>query len=158
LKYYHSAPIPLADGSIIEGGNWGRLEKQEKFGNMGSPEAAKGAAKLLTELAYDLGHKAYNPSAPSRLECCFVCPSRQAAEEFLRKNPRPSPILYEVESVDAQAPAHKTRWELFGAIQAFDNFQIINDKIREYWTYEGKDCTEILIGGSIRILRKVVAA
>lgn len=145
MKYYHYAPIPLAAGSIIEPGNWGRLTLQERD------------PLPLLDLSYEYARCLYNPSAPSRLECCFVFPSLQAAEEFSRANTgHQRNILYEVSPVNLGALIYKTKWNLFGLNKA-DNINILKQSISDYWNFDQKnpDCNEVLIGGAIRIAGKI---
>lgn len=154
MKFYHLASIPLGEGSIIELGNWGRIELLNKIGKRQCEQDAERREGVLLELAYEQGRLIHSPDAPSRMSCLFACPDILTANAFKNSTRRDKDILYEVELVDKSVPCHWTKWELF-SLKSVDDFYSLQEKIKAYWGKNIDDCTEVLIGGAVRILRKV---
>lgn len=93
-RLFHIAPLPLAPGSIILPGNWGRIIRHAGH--------AHTLARRETELEK---HRAAEwPEKPTRWEATFAFLSEAVARKFW--NTRPTDLLYEVAHLTVGAPQH----------------------------------------------------
>jgi hypothetical protein len=144
--YYLCTPLRLGVGSVVEPGNWGRIFRLNNRHN-----SVDESLRLHRELAYELGRKLYAPTAPSRLNCSFVCPSIDDAIEFQRTN-QPLSVLNEVEPVDMNNSVHMTCWDLFDGPRPGEDFETLEQVVQRYWTETPSTHKEVLLGGAVRIL------
>lgn len=144
-EYFHCAPIKLGMGSVIEPGNWGRLVRAKYVSGV-----AEGTSRIIFEMAYESMRLAFNPDAPSRLDCVFACPTLETAL-FYRDNHADGNIVYRVASLDESRPVHVTSWSLYGLGNGLD-YQQSEARIRAYWTEPPSENFEVLIGGAVRVL------
>lgn len=145
---YHCAPIPLANGAIIERGNWGRMIRNHYLTG-----ANDGTSKIIFEFAYESARQIFNPIAPSRLDCVFCCPTLEEAMVY-RAAQAPHSILYEVEPTAEEYSTHMTSWQMWG-LGTGATYQASADRIRSYWQDQPTTAREILVNSSIRILQTI---
>lgn len=145
--YFHGAGALLAPGSIIEPGNWGRIIRLYTGAAASWPNAYK-------EHVLEQARKEVAPMKPSRLEAVFACPSLEGLRHFLGSTGRHD-AAYEVEPVQ-DAPTHEADyniWTIPPGVAFFDTFPFL---ARGYWTAAPPpQSTEVLIGGPVRVLRRI---
>ncbi|ENN86037.1 hypothetical protein RHSP_31740 [Rhizobium freirei PRF 81] len=141
---YHCAPLRLGIGSVIEVGNWGRLIR-----SMYQTGQTDGTSKIVFEMAYEAMRLACNPSAPSRLNCVFCCPTLDEAKKYWEANARAN-IIYKVCPVDPSCSMHVTSWAFYGFGNGL-NYTAAEQRVRAYWTETPIDQLEVLVGGSVRV-------
>ena len=107
MPFYHSAPVVLTPGSIIESGNWGRIIR-----TVGDRHGRWQREQLFEAV------RARQPNAallPPRLDAAFACTSEDGLRHYhavqLMGGSLPA-VLYEVEKVDANALEHRTNFNL----------------------------------------------
>ena len=103
-SYFYCCSTPLAQGSVVNPGNWGRILRM--YTQQGSPNPWI----LTRELIYELVRVRSFPAKPSRLDCLFVCMSETDLTAFRANAGRIFDIGYEVELVDPQASNHLGDW------------------------------------------------
>ncbi|WP_375568745.1 DUF2441 domain-containing protein [Ahrensia marina] len=146
--YYHCAPIPLAPGSVICPGNFGRVIRQYEpnFGNY--PMAFR--ERVLEDV-----RAAEFPEKPSRLAAIFLLPSYPVAEKYLEAPERRSLIMYEVETIQEPKLLHVGDWLM--ALPEDDQayFDGMSEFARQYWQGQSLDVyhQEILVDVPVRVLR-----
>ena len=148
---YHISPVMLRPGSIIEPGNWGRVE-----GLIAAQNGVAPPYNVAVECAFEYARKLIAPDAPSRLMCVFACPTLAGACHF-RDAQRATELIYEVEIVEPGTPVHAAHWQnvpLGGSgFEAGRSILAQMDAlVSAYWEEGKSDPTELLIGGPIRIL------
>lgn len=144
--YYHCTPLKLGEGSVVMPGNWGRIIGLYGLGDR------ENAFRVTRELAYEYGRRAFNPDAPSRLNCTFACPTLEDAIAFRSANQAWS-LINEVEPVDSEAPAYVADWRKFDTPHAGLADQDL--LIQRYWQDTPDTHREVLLGGALRILGTV---
>lgn len=144
--YFHCAPIPLAPGSIICPGNWGRLVRLYQGTETGTFNTA-----FRERVLEDIRGQEF-PEKPSRLSSCFVLPTLDEAKNFRNKSQRLG-IIYEVEPIKVPTRSH-TANHLFVPTSPY-YFDNMKDIARNYWSGKYQDHPEIVIPVPIRILRCV---
>jgi hypothetical protein len=146
-KYFHCGPVPLAPGSIIEPGNWGRiirlyLPSEQATFPIAYREAVLEAARL-----------ALAPEKPSRLHCVFGLPTLDSAIVYKNKYGRLN-FIYEIEPTTDAPRIHMGDYELVGLepnVPYFDQYPL---RAAAYWSDGPKDAPEILLDCPIRILHR----
>jgi len=150
-KYYHSAPLALQAGSIIEPGNWGRI--------LNCYTSENGNAWLLArELAFESIRSSDFKDLPSRLSSCFVFDNLDHANQYQREFSRWN-SLYEVELVNETAPTHQGAFNLV----SFPNNQteflpVVINNARKYWAGEEIQVPEIITKSPLLIKNVVSGA
>ena len=151
---YYACSYPLASGSIVCRGNWGRILRLEAIG----PSTFE---ILLREVVFEKVRLQHYPTRPSRFDCNFVCPNRNSMEEFIKATypNRRFDLIYEVEPVDPNAPRFETDWSLVRALQNLSLDQA-EDLAHQYWQGTSTKNVnpqnlEVLFASDIRILRRV---
>ncbi len=144
MPYFHCAPIRLGAGSIIEPGNWGRIKRAFE----------QAPTTNYRELALEFGRLALNPKAPSRLDCVFCCENRADADQYVATHSALS-VVHEVELVDPAVPVFRTSWDFVGTTNPGmpTPFAQMDNDIRSYWSGNPQQNVEVLIGGSVRVIR-----
>src|SRR5476649_367254 len=104
-EFFHVAPIPLAKGSVIEVGNWGRMIKALRFGNGALPNY------LVRELVFEQVRLLTAPTKPSRLAAVFIFETAELAIAMATRKGRRD-IGYAVRLVEPQAPIHRAGFNL----------------------------------------------
>lgn len=142
--YFHCAPIPLARGSIICPGNWGRILRLYSV-NIGSPNIAFRERVLEDIRTHEF------PKKPSRLSSCFVLHTLAEAKHFRDTSQRLG-IIYEVEPTQDPPCSHTANYLLQPSLYYFEDIKIA---ARAYWDGKYQDHPETLFPVPIRILRCV---
>jgi hypothetical protein len=138
--YYYACSYPLAPGSVILKGNWGRICSLE--------------AERLIEAIFERIRIQEFPDLPSRFNCNFLCPNLQSLISFVRTSNRPFDVLYEVVPVDPGAKRLETDWTLVRS--SLDTAEM-EQAARRYWNPQNvrESVKEILIESDIRIVNQV---
>lgn len=147
---FHAAPIPLAPGSVILPGNWGRI-----LASMG-----EGHSSWAREQELESVRAEFYPSKPSRLKAAFCCPSEEGLRVYQRTRGGRHDLLYEVELVDACAPRHLADW---GGVEPLRGSVVsLSDNAHRYWRAEvwhpftdlpNHRCEEVVTTSPLRIVR-----
>lgn len=143
--FYHCAPMSLEVGSVIRSGNWGRIVRATSIAGVND-----GTSKIIFELAYENSRLLHNPSAPSRLDCIFCCPTLDEAQAY-REAQQPTGIIYKVLPLDPSTPIHVTSWLLWG-LGTGSNFTQSQKRLKDYWTATPTEQREVLVGGPVQII------
>ena len=141
-KYYYCCSYPLKPNSVIEKGNWGRLEQ------------VYGVA--LNETIFERVRKEEFVDRPSRFTCVFVFPNAAIARNFLATDQtRKADLLYEVELVNPDANKFDADMSLVNRNE--QNVSIIDQAARRYWRGEISDPMkgEVLADSDIRIVKRI---
>ncbi len=143
--FYHCAPMSLEVGGVIRSGNWGRIVRATSIAGVND-----GTSKIIFELAYEHSRLLHNPSAPSRLDCIFCCPTLEEAQAY-RAAQQPTGIVYKVSPIDPNTPVHLTSWSLWGLGTGL-NFSQSQMRLKDYWTAAPTGQREVLVGGPVQIV------
>lgn len=148
MAYYHSAPLSLAPGSIIQPGNWGRILNCYRCV---LHQTEQNAWMLAREMIFETVRASKYPNLPSRLSCGFVFESLDDANKYLGEF-TPWNSLYEVELTDPSALVHHAGFNLVKFPQANIEFlpAVVNCAER-YWQGRDIEIPEILTKSSLRI-------
>lgn len=151
LPWYFGVSTLLGPGSVIEPGNWGRVLNLTRFSH---PDQD---ARWRLEQVFEHSRLDLVPSAPSRLDCLFVCSNREHARNFFAVNKRSLDVLYEVEPVSKMNEIFIADWTLWSpksqnGIGFFSNDDALS-KSRRYWTETAAENLEILLASPLRIIR-----
>jgi hypothetical protein len=148
--YYHSAPLLLAPGAVIQPGNWGRIINCYK-----ANQAPVQAWIMARELAFEVVRTESYPHLPSRLSCCFAFDSLDHANQYASEF-SPWNSLYEVELVNPSAPIHRGAFNLINHPPAtVEYLPVAIASARAYWAGERIEVPEILTESPLRILSLV---
>ncbi|MGN7802936.1 hypothetical protein ACTJKE_09395 [Ensifer sp. 22521] len=153
MPLFHSAPLPLGEGSIILPGNWGRIVTAI------GPEHPKWEMEQIFERV----RVERFPNLPSRLGSAFCCLSEEALRFFVEKASKSKfpALLYEVELVDEDASRHTADYNLIDIL--FPEQTHETNAVR-YWEgqfrYTFKDhpgwvCEEVITASPLRITRRL---
>jgi hypothetical protein len=145
--YFHCAPVPLGNDSIIEPGNWGRIIRLYTPNDAGTYNIAYRESVLETY------RQLHCPEKPSRLDCIFTCPTIDGARMYRQKWGKLN-FIYEVAPV-RKCRTHVGDYELalFQIdVPYFDNFP---QRVARYWSDELKEFPEALLAGPVKILRRI---
>ena len=146
-RFFWCASYPLAAGSVVEAGNWGRFLKNYSQQTGGNPWV------LVRELIFEDVRKRSFENAPSRLRSIFLCVSEGDINAF-RKQFRPFDLCYEVELVDPGSSLHQGSWT--GAnLSPTDTWETLENKAKTYWTGNPSGDVEILTQSGIRIIKRL---
>jgi hypothetical protein len=145
MAYYYACSYPLAPGSVVLKGNWGRICQLEPLSSR----------TLLKEVILEQVREQEYPDRPSRFESTFLCPNLESIHNFIRSTSRHYDLLYEVDLVDPDAVKFETDWSLLPP----DNATITEaeDAARKYWRPQAPkdDAKEILVLSDIKIVRRL---
>lgn len=147
-KYYFACSYPLAPGSIVNPGNWGRIIRQYNTGGFGNPWI------LFREEVFEKVRQSEFPTKPSRYESIFLCETKDTLSQFIQQAKRSLDLAYEVELIDATAPIHR------GCLSNLDfapqeNMQSFTLKARSYWGGVNLQRPEIASTSSVRIIAQL---
>jgi hypothetical protein len=147
MPYYYACSYPLAAGSIIETGNWGRMCRLENI------ETKSG--HLLMELVFENIRLQKFSGRPSRFSCNFLCPNPLSIQNFVATNKRLFDLMYEVELIDKNAKTFETDWTLVSS--AHPNINALEHVAHRYWDPHDVDdkAREVLTDSAIRIIRRL---
>lgn len=144
--YYHCAPIPLAIGSIIEPGNWGRVLRLYETQDGGLSITA------INEALLEQSRKVLAPAKPSRLECVFTLPTLEIARAYRQAHCKTN-LIYRVDPVDTDATFHEGDYAL--AIRPLRGlyFDQMFQRCASYWTDPPTSETlEILVSCPVKVV------
>lgn len=133
MEYYLLCSYPLAPGSIVEPGNWGRMLK------LYTPN--QNLVGAYREQIYEKIRVASYPDKPSRLECIFLCETLEEATNFRNETQRIFDIIYKVKLVDSHATIFRTDWKNIG-FNNNENTHSLEVKAKKYWEYLESDVIE----------------
>ncbi|MEQ7801309.1 hypothetical protein ABDJ41_16060 [Pedobacter sp. ASV1-7] len=151
MTLYHSSNNDLAPGDIIPPGNWGKMVFYSKVDH----HLWKREMTIEAMRIWNFAEK------PSRLKCAFACDNLDTMVCYHVKE-NPEGFIYQVEAVDPHAPMHKGDFNAVGIPKGYpDNMWGIASR---YWGYDlkthitewpGIECSEILVGSGLRVIRKI---
>lgn len=142
---FHCAPIPLAEGSVIEPGNWGRVVQLEL------PRTPAWPLQCAKELILEHARLHLAPQAPSRLSCAFACRTLEEATMYRNAN-APANLIYSV-SYEAGAAYHLCEYACYNQIDLNQSFSFLQRVISGYWSPAAASRTvEVLIASTLTII------
>jgi hypothetical protein len=152
MRLFHSSPILLAPGSIVEPGNWGRIEKTEILSNF-----------LIVNYLLELERKSNHQNKPSRMKSCFACPHETFVHSYLQQTGKHVDLIYEVEIVDSSAPTFTTYWNLTETPALPNGSQLpgltwlntVEAQAKQYWNW---DKNPIYVPGVYGWLESIIAS
>ena len=146
--YYYACSYPLAPGSVVEPGNWGRILMKYTANDPGQQ-------LLVRELIFENTRLSAFPNKPSRLEAAFVFKTRDAVPpDFLGS--RRFDLLYEVELVDPSALSHKAGMNLVDWPSG-ESVEMLFERARRYWAGEEIAIPELVTLSPLRIVALAVS-
>jgi hypothetical protein len=119
---------------------------------------AQQQSKWFLEQIFESERNRSAPFAPSRLECVFVCPTLEAGRHFTSVQGRTVDVLYEVVPVDDSCPLFIADWSLWNPNENVGvPFKVMSaiQKAKDYWTGAVSANHELLVGGPVRVVRKI---
>lgn len=143
-RYYWSCSYPLGEGSIILPGNWGRMLQQYTLND--------NIPNLLKEQIFETERLQSHLDKPSRFKSIFLCKDRESLKAFQRTGRR-FDLSYEVSIVD-DVKLFESNWEL-ASLQNGDTYEAIQQRAKNYWTYDGDENIEIVTESRIKIIRQI---
>jgi hypothetical protein len=149
MRYYFCCSYPLANGSVVEPGNWGRLLRMY---NLREPQMLW---LPFRESIFEAVRSQQFPSLPSRLDAFFACESEADLKKLMLA--RPTDIGYEVELTDPSQPFHR------GCMNEIEfptgnmtiRLQDIQERAGRYWDGSNVTTPEIVTLSPARILRRL---
>ena len=147
-KFYHCAPIPLSNGSVIEPGNWGRIIRTYEVTN------GQIASNAIREALFETVRVRVAELKPSRLACVFCCPTMEAAISY-RDSYATTNLVYGVEPTDDRFRQHIGDYKL--AVEPYEGryFDRMIGVCEEYWQDGPVTHPEILISCSVKVVERV---
>jgi hypothetical protein len=147
-KYFLACSYPLAPGSVVNPGNWGRMIRKYSNGVFGDPWI------LLREEIFEHVRQSQFPTKPSRFEGIFLCETKDQLVQFLQENNRHLELVYEVELIDVAPAIHK------GCLMHLDislgeTLSSFSRKANAYWDGANIKKPEILTTSGARIIAQL---
>lgn len=143
FTYFHCTSVPLAPGSIINPGGWGRAHRYFNVNNhVGAAYEGLFEAIRMREFS----------TKPSRLAGIFSCPTEADAITY-RDQHKKLGSIYEVELTDPTCPIHKGDYSI--AVRQVAGIDGIENLAREYWSAANVIHPEILTTSPLRVIRLV---
>jgi hypothetical protein len=147
--FFHAAPIPLAVGSVIEPGNWGRIMRAIHWG-AGIPPY------FLREMTFEAVRLRDFPSRPSRFDALFVFEQVDHLPKITSDLTRRD-ITYEVELVSPEKLSHRgdfdvVRWPNSQEVRTIPFFE---EMAAAYWRSENPAVPELVTLSAARIVRRL---
>jgi hypothetical protein len=157
MALYHSAPILLGNGSIILPGNYGRIVNA----------VGKNHVLWRSEMELEAARKQRFSEKPSRLTSAFACTSIDTARFYMHVPAFQgrlafSPVLYEVEKAEPDAPEHRTDFNLIQPLPR--RRETMSEIATLYWTAglwititdaPGIRCEEVVTPSPLRVVRRI---
>ena len=147
-KYFLACSYPLAPGSVVNPGNWGRIIRKYRTDGFGSPWI------LFREEIFEHVRQSQFPTKPSRLEGIFLCETKDHLVQFLQEAHRPLDLIYEVELIDEAAAIHRGCL-MHLDISLIENMNSFSIKASAYWGGANIQKPEILTISSARIIAQL---
>ena len=147
--YFFCCSLPLAPGSIVNPGNWGRILRRYTQQNSPNPWI------LTRELVYEVVRVRNFAEKPSRFDCLFLCQTEAELAVFRANAGRiVFDLDYEVELVDPMAPSHLGDYSAANS-QPTATMPDYENAAQLYW--QGTQITkpELMTMSPVRILRAV---
>ena len=151
MTLYHSSNKDLGPGDIIAPGNWGKMVFYSRVDHH----------LWKREMAIEAVRSWKFTDKPSRLKCAFACDNLDTMVCYHTKE-NPEGFIYQVEAVDPNAPMHKGDFNAVAVPQGYlDDIWGIASKYWDYYLkthmaeWPGIECSEILVGSGLRVIRKI---
>jgi hypothetical protein len=145
---FHFNSTPLAPGSVILPGNWGRIIRLT-----GSRHPEWNREQILERI-----RQAEFSALPSRFESVFFFSSKAAADKYRVMPGSALLVMYKVELLDPSAPQHEADWKGTGPYEDDGKWA------RRYWSGDvmpdrpglpGALSREMLAVTALRVIRRV---
>jgi hypothetical protein len=155
--YFYQSTTPLAAGSIIQPGNWGRIIEQYQtpipnaptFGNMNV---------VARELVFEAVRKAAFPGKPSRLEAAFCSPTFGDAERYrAMTDPYQFHIVYEVELCEPTRPTHIAPVAMIDFAPGTRFLSETRRRAKAYWAGDPEGLQEAVTLSPLRIVAAILS-
>lgn len=145
MTFYHLNSTPLATGSMVLPGNWGRIIRLYGISHN----------RFAWEAVVDDIRAREFPQAPSRLDCAYFFDDLGEARFYGNSDQsRAMMLLYEVEMVEPEARILRTDWR-----GTAPDGKMSLDWVRRYWAGtmlpphdSGYHCRELLADTALRIV------
>jgi len=147
--FFHAVSLPLAPGSVIEPGNWGRMLKNYM--------AKQDDGTLLRKTLFEQVRCQDFPDRPSRLNGIFLGETAKGLFNFLYECGRIHDIAYEVTLEQENARPFRTCYGLPTPDRPL--LDALNKQARRYWQGENEDSLEtrieMLTTSPVRMVRRI---
>jgi hypothetical protein len=148
MSAFFLCSYPLAPGSVVEPGNWGRILRNYGLSHPNN------CWMPLREYVFEGVRLKSHASKPSRLTSLFLFETIQDAQEFQKVGARPFDLLYEVVLLNPSAAQHR------GCLNLFDNanqgtLADLEARAEDYWTAATVQRPELVCDSAIKILRRL---
>jgi hypothetical protein len=149
--WYIGISALIGRGSIIEPGNWGRVQELKK------DWTSLDNYRWLCEDTFDRVRSGLTPRPPSRLNSVFVCPTLGDAHRFCGGQSGRTDVLYEVEPTKATKRVFVTSWQLFSFGPETWPPPLVQwrQQAIRYWTETPVNGREVLLSQAVRIVRRL---
>jgi len=147
--FFHAAYVPLAPGSVIEPGNWGRM--------LNTYARNQNDYVLLRETIFEQVRRQDFPHLPSRLHCVFLCRTEEELRIFMSKN-HVNDIPYEVALEQEEATTFSTGYDLPDIPVGLPLLPTLRQCGAAYWRGEGVESSkrvEVLTATPVRVVRRL---
>jgi len=147
--FFHAVSLPLAPGSVIEPGNWGRMLKTYL--------ANQNDGTLLRETIFEQVRHQHFPHLPSRLNCIFLCEVVEGLFNFLSTCGRIHDIPYEVTLEQEETEPFRTSHHLPSPNGPL--LDGLDEQARRYWQGTNRNSPEtrieMLVTSPVRVVRRL---
>lgn len=137
---FHAAMGEHADGDVIPAGGQG--DRHARF--------HLSSRAYLFESVCEQIRQAEFPTKPSRLRAVYACEDVESLLSFCDAHPS-RPFKYEVAPIDPDVTIHRATWE----IQPGYRLHAMVHSAWLYWTRHPTADIEVVIGGDVRVLRRI---
>jgi len=147
--FFHATYVPLAPGSVIEPGNWGRM--------LNTYVRNHNDYVLLRETIFEQVRRQDFPHLPSRLNCVFLCRTEEELRIFMSKN-HINDIPYEVTLQQDDATTFATGYDLPDIPVGPPLLPTLRERATAYWRGEGVESSkrvEVLTATPVRVVRRL---
>jgi hypothetical protein len=148
-RFFHSCPLLLESGSVVQPGNWGRILNCYRQPNVNN------GWMLAREMTYEAIRSSEFPGRPSRLSSAFIFESLEHANQY-KSQFSPWNPLYEVELINPDALSHKAGFNLIQFPGDHTEFlPVVVSCARDYW--RGREITvpEILTKSPLKVMAMI---
>jgi len=148
--FFHAAYVPLAPGSVIEPGSYGRMLNLYRRGN-------DNLYTLLRETIFEQVRCQDFPHRPSRLNCVFLCRTEDELRIFMQDN-HTTDIPYEVTLEHNDATVFYTCYDLPDIPAGPPLLPTLRERVAAYWRGEDVEKSrrvEGLTTSPVRVVRRL---
>jgi len=147
--FFHATRFPLALGSVIEPGNWGR--------GCNAYRSNDNLYTLLREIIFEQVRCQQFPHFPSRLNCVFLAETAHGLQHFLQVTERFADLAYEVTLEQSDAPVFRACYHMPTIPADRPLLPGLQEQAFAYWRGDGVDSgrIEILATTAIRVVRRI---